>query len=195
MKRFALLLVSLLALLLTACQKGPAEFNGKNITGVMEDLSFELIGEQGETVTAERFQGKAVVMFFGYTHCPDFCPTTLSSLSQAMEQLSAEQREQLRILFISVDPKRDTPALLKQYTDYFGPEVVGLTGEKKNLNDITKRYRTAYGYGEEDDNGNYNVSHGLAMYGFDRAGKVRLLMRNSQPVDDIAQDLKTLLDI
>lgn len=180
------------ALVLASCNNAPVSFHGKDITGVMPNLEFTLIGEQGKPVSAERFQGKAVVLFFGYTHCPDFCPTTLTALAQALNKLPEQTREQIRVLFVSVDPSRDTPALLKEYTDYFGPQVIGLTGDKEALDALTKRYRTTYSYDQPDQDGHYLVSHGLAMYGFDKQGKVHLFMRNDQPVEQIAEDLQAL---
>ncbi|HIK73337.1 MAG: protein SCO1/2 [Alloalcanivorax sp.] len=189
------LLITLFAVLLVGCGESRVDFHGKDITGVMDDLSFTLTDENGDTVNASIVDNKAVVLFFGYTHCPDYCPMTLTLLAQAMNTLSEQEREQLRVLFVSVDPERDTPSLLKEYTAYFGPEVIGLTGTKDQLDDVTKRYRTAYGYGDKDEQGNYEVSHGLAMYGFDKSGKVRLLMRNDQPVEQVAEDLKTLTDL
>ena len=189
------LLIALFAVLLVGCGESRVDFHGKDITGVMEDLSFTLTDENGDTVNESIVDNKAVVLFFGYTHCPDYCPMTLTLLAQAMNTLSEQEREQLRVLFVSVDPERDTPALLKEYTAYFGPEVIGLTGNKDQLDDVTKRYRTAYGYGDKDEQGNYEVSHGLAMYGFDKSGQVRLLMRNDQPVEQVADDLKALTDL
>lgn len=195
MRVTGLLAAAVLAVLLSGCGDSDVAFHGKDITGVMDDLSFTLTDENGDTVSEAIVDDKAVVLFFGYTHCPDFCPMTLTLLAQAMNKLSEQEREQLRVLFVSVDPARDTPALLKEYTEYFGPEVIGLTGNKDQLDDVTKRYRTAYGYGDKDAEGNYEVSHGLAMYGFDKSGQVRLLMRNDQPVEQVAEDLKTLTDL
>ncbi len=189
------LFAAVLLTLLAGCGESRVDFHGKDITGVMDDLSFTLTDENGDTVSEKIVDGKATVLFFGYTHCPDYCPMTLTLLAQAMNTLPEQQREQLRVLFVSVDPERDTPALLKEYTAYFGPEVIGLTGGKDQLDDITKRYRTAYGYGAKDEDGNYEVSHGLAMYGFDKSGQVRLLMRNDQPVEQVADDLQALIDL
>ena len=94
------LLIALFAVLLAGCGESPVAFHGKDITGVMDDLSFTLTDENGDTVTESIVDGKAVVLFFGYTHCPDYCPMTLTLLAQAMNTLSEQQREQLRVLFI-----------------------------------------------------------------------------------------------
>lgn len=193
MSRWRIAATALIATLaLASCNNAPVSFHGKDITGVMPDLEFTLVGEQGKPVNAAHFQGKAVVLFFGYTHCPDFCPTTLTALAQALNTLPERTRDQIRVLFVSVDPSRDTPELLKEYTRYFGPRIVGLTGDEEQLDALTKRYRTTYSYDQPDQDGNYLVSHGLAMYGFDKQGKVHLFMRNDQPVEQIADDLKAL---
>ena len=170
----ALLTASLMWL--AGCGSSDVSFNGKDITGLMPDLAFSLTGTEGETVTEARYQDEAVV-------------------AQALNKLSDQEREQLRVLFVSVDPERDTPELLAKYTAYFSPRVDGLTGDQEALRELTKRYRTTYSYEEPDKNGNYLVNHGLAMYGFDRHGKVRLFMRNDQPVDQIAEDLRALASI
>ncbi|MDX1805197.1 MAG: SCO family protein [Alcanivorax sp.] len=193
MIRWATMLLILGLAVLVGCQQNPAHFHGKNITGVMPDLAFTLTGENNQTVTAQDMQGKAVLLFFGYTHCPDYCPTTLTAIAQALKSLPENQRDQVRVLFVSVDPRRDTPALLKQYTHYFGKQIHGLTGNKAQLDAITKRYRTAYGYGKPDAHGHYSVSHGLAIYGFDKQGRVHLLMRNDEPPQQMAEDIATLV--
>lgn len=182
----------MVALLVVACGKAPVTFHGRDITGVMPDLQFQLTDENGKTVTAQDYANKVVVLFFGYTHCPDYCPATLTLLAQALKILPADQRDRYRVLFVSVDPKRDTPALLKKYTAYFGPQIIGLTGSKDQLDALTKRYRTAYSYGDPDANGNYEVTHGLAMYGFDVHGAVHLFMRDDEPAKEIAEDLQAL---
>ncbi|EKF73906.1 hypothetical protein A11A3_11132 [Alcanivorax hongdengensis A-11-3] len=186
------LLLIACVMLISACQQASVTFHGKNITGIMPDLAFSLTGEDGQPVTAKAMTGKTVLLFFGYTHCPDYCPTTLMALSQALKALPEKTRRQVQVLFVSVDPKRDTPALLKQYTAYFSDQVMGLTGSHEQLDAITKRYRTAYGYGEPDADGNYSVSHGLAIYGFDSQGRVHLMMRNDERVARMAEDIATL---
>lgn len=186
------LLLGAVLSVLAACGKAPVTFHGKDITGLMPNLEFQLTDENGKAVTEQDYAGKVVVLFFGYTHCPDYCPTTLTALAQALKTLPEEQRDHYRVLFVSVDPKRDQPAMLKQYTAYFAPQIIGLTGNKTQLDALAKRYRTTYSYGDPDKDGNYIVNHGLAMYGFDKSGKVHLFMRNDEPVPQIAEDLQAL---
>ncbi|MDN5864876.1 MAG: SCO family protein [Gammaproteobacteria bacterium] len=188
----SLVAASLLLAGLAACS-GSAQWRTTDITGVMPDLAFTLTSETGATVHADDFRGKVKVLFFGYTHCPDICPITLGHLAAALRTMGADAK-QVRVLFVSVDPKRDTPALLEKYTDAFGPQFVGLTGTQEQLRELTKRYRVAYSYGPPDENGNYLVNHGSAIFVFDRQGHVRLLMNRSDPTKAIAHDLELLVN-
>jgi protein SCO1/2 len=135
---------------------------------------------------------KLVLLYFGYTHCPDVCPTTLSQLSHAVAALGTSAG-QVRILFVSVDPARDMLARLKTYAAAFGPEVVGLRGSQAELKALTKRYRVSYGYGKPDAHGEYEVSHSSAVYVFDREGEIRLLVGSTDAAPVITGDLQRLL--
>ena len=192
MSRFFALAV--IALALAGCGQQHL-FHARDISGLMPDLNFTLTDDNGRTVTAADYQGKDVLLFFGYTNCPDYCPATLAHLQQAIKRLPEATRKALKVLFVSVDPKRDTPAKLKQYTAYFGPEFVGLTGSMDALKDLTKRYRTTFSYGEADAKGNYEVSHGLAVYAFDRRGQVRLMILNDEPIPQLSEDLTQLAQL
>ena len=163
-----------------------------NITGHMPPLQFTLIRDDGQTVTQKDYIGKPVMLYFGYTHCPDVCPTTLADLAIALRQLGPVA-DQVRVLFVSVDPARDTPVVLKTYVKAFGPWFVGLTGSQTELTALTKRYRVAYRLGEVDAGGNYAVYHSSAVFIFDRHGDARLLTSLSDNSDLIAKDLKRLL--
>lgn len=180
------------AVLLAGC--GEQTWQTTNISGVMPDLKFTLIDENGRTVSAEDYLGKPTLLFFGFTSCPDVCPTTLAQLAGAFKQLDESVREDLQVLFVSVDPTRDDPQTLRRYTDAFGPQFVGLTGDKAALDALTDRYRTTYSYGEKDESGNYDVSHSSAVFAFDRAGEVRLLFRASDPLEAVARDLSQLFE-
>ncbi|MDX1604948.1 MAG: SCO family protein [Candidatus Competibacterales bacterium] len=186
------LLPCLLALLLAACSD-PVDWKTRDISGLMPELAFTLTSERGEQVDAADYRGKALLLFFGYTHCPDICPLTLARLRAALNRLEPRQRQQVRVLFVSVDPARDDPARLREYTDAFGPDVTGLTGTQAQLQALTRRYRVTYGYGDPDENGDYLVSHSSAVFAFDPEGEVRLLIRDEHGPEAIAADLQRLL--
>lgn len=181
----------MIALAVSAC--GDAEWRTKDIGGLMPPLEFTLTGEQGGTLTEQRFDDQVTVLFFGFTFCPDVCPNTLARLAAVIDGLPADQREAVRVLFVSVDPKRDDPARLAAYTGAFGPRFVGATGSQEQLRVLTKRYRVTYGYGESDASGNYNVSHASAIFVFDRDGEARLLMREDDSVEAMRADIARLL--
>lgn len=164
-----------------------------NITGVVSPLAFSLTDDAGRKVTADTYRGKIVMLYFGYTHCPDVCPTTLADLSQALSKLGAGTSK-VRILFVTVDPKRDTPQLLESYTRAFGPEFVGLRTDDPELRRLTKRYRVTYSLGTPDARGNYEVTHSSAVFIFDGTGKARLLAQSSDSPTAISRDLQQLID-
>ncbi|MFN2334729.1 MAG: SCO family protein [Wenzhouxiangellaceae bacterium] len=185
-------LLGLAALMLLA---GCADdrWHGKDISGLMPELEFELIDENGQAVTEQMFAGRPLAMYFGFTHCPDICPTTLARLTAAVRQLPAPVRERLELAFVSVDPARDDPSQLARYTDAFGEKLLGLTGSQRQLRQITRRYRITYGYEEPDAEGHYEVSHSSAIFVFDRQHKSRLMLLDSLSVEQMRQDLERLL--
>lgn len=181
------------AAVLTAGCGGEVSWQTKDIGGMMPELEFTLTSENGETVTAERYADTVNLLFFGYTHCPDVCPITLGRLRGVIDRLPDDVASRVRVLFVSVDPERDSPEALRTYTNQFGENFIGLTGSRDQLDALTKRYRTTYGYGQPDEQGNYEVSHGSAVYAFDSNGNARLLIRNDDAVDDVAGDLEQLV--
>lgn len=172
----------------------PQHWDLTYIGGVMPPLQFTLVGDDGKAMTAADFAGKVVLLYFGYTHCPDVCPTTLADLAQALRLLGAEANR-VSVLFVSVDPKRDTPAVLKSYAAGFAPQVVGLSGSQEQLEALTKRYRVAYSLGNADAYGNYVVYHSSSVFVFDPRGRVRLLAGDSDLPCAIAHDLEQLLNV
>lgn len=187
-------LLILISAAMIACTSS-ASYEAHDVSGLMPDLSFKLTDENGEPVTAADYaDARLTLLFFGYTNCPDVCPMTLSRLSAAISGLDESVRDDIVALFVSVDPKRDTPERLKKYTAHFGPWFVGLTGTQDELTRFTKAMRVAYGYGEPNENGFYLVSHSAAVFVFDDEQQVRLLINQQQTVDAITNDLKTLLD-
>ena len=175
---------------LQSCDKSQP-WNAKDISSLMPRLQFNLTDENGKPVNAQTWHGKIVMLFFGYTNCPDYCPTTLAKLARVLERLPND-RKKVRILFVSVDPKRDDPHRLAVYTSNFAPEVIGLTGSERALRKLAKRYRTTFSYGKPDEQGNYVVTHGLAIYVFDENGNARLMILDKESVSQITADLKRL---
>lgn len=183
---------AVIALGLMGCED--ANWHSTDISEAMPPLDFQLVDENGNAVDAEDYQGKTNLLFFGFTHCPDVCPTSLAKLTAATRQIDEELRDDIQVLFISVDPSRDTPEVMKQYTDAFGPQFIGLTGEKANIDAVANRYRVTYEYGDKDAQGNYDVSHTSAIFAFDHDGNARLLMRESDPMDSMVADLTRLAE-
>ena len=182
------------AVFVSGCTE-PEPWNVHDVSGLMPDLEFELTrAETRETVTEAAFDDKVKVMYFGFTSCPDMCPLTMARMSQALGQMDEEAADGVRILFVSVDPERDTPERLAQYVDSFGERFVGLRGDIPYLRELTKRYRTTFGYGKPDDSGFYDVSHSNATFIFDRSGQIRLLAREDDDIDAIAADLERLVE-
>lgn len=194
--RKAISAMALLAslVMLGGCFGDDENWNGKDISGLMPELAFELTGTSGDTVTAEQTDGNIRLLFFGFTSCPDICPATLQKLSRAVKDLPTELREDTQIVFVSVDPQRDTPERIDSYVSFFSDRAIGLTGEEPALRELSKRYRTTFGYDEPDAEGNYNVSHSGAVYVFDREGKARLLIRPELSVEEIRTDLVALAE-
>ena len=180
--------------MLGGCFGDNENWNGKDISGLMPELAFELTGTSGDTVTAEQTDGNIRLLFFGFTSCPDICPATLQKLSRAVKDLPAKMRADTQIVFVSVDPQRDTPERIDSYVSFFSDRAIGLTGEEPALRELSKRYRTTFGYDEPDAEGNYNVSHSGAVYVFDREGKARLLIRPELSVEEIRTDLVALAE-
>jgi protein SCO1/2 len=190
---FSLRIFSLIlfALLLSGCGQDQ-KWKLIDLTGIMPPLKFTLHDDQGHPVTADNYKGKMVMLYFGYTHCPDVCPTTLVRIAHTLKKLGG-QVEKVQPLFVSVDPARDTPKILQEYTKAFSTRIAGLSGDEESLRKLTKRYRVTYGLGKPDANGNYEVTHSSAIFIFDGKGNTRLMARSDDSADAIAHDLKQLI--
>ena len=166
----------LLVLALTAGAPSPARaWNSTDMTGALPALSFTMTrASDGKTVTAADFKGKIVLLYFGYTFCPDVCPTTLMNITDMLKSMG-KAADDVRVLFVTVDPNRDTLPVLKQYTESFAPQVVGLRGTRDQLETLAKRYRVAYSVTPASNGHAYEVTHGAAVYVFNRAGDIKLL--------------------
>ena len=191
------MLVAVATASLAACT-AKAQWHSTDLTGAMPDLGFTMTSaETGKTVTAADYKGKVVLLYFGYTFCPDVCPTTLSNVALVLKKLGDKAKD-VRVLFVTVDPHRDTLPVLKQYAAAFAPQMVGLRGDADQLTALAKRYRVSYSVTPAENGKPYTVTHSSAIYAFDATGKVRLLitsMASAKP--DIAgatADLSQLVD-
>jgi protein SCO1/2 len=191
----ALLTAAAFASLGAGCAREEAPWHLVDVTGHLPDLSFDLTGDNGKPVDAASFKGKTTLVYFGYTHCPDVCPETMARLMQVLAQIGTKDAQQVRILFVSVDPARDTPQALHAYVGAFDAEHArGLTGSNAQIESLAKRYRVAYQMEKRDPRGNYEVTHSSAVYVFDAQGRARLLATSEATPDAIATDLKRLIE-
>lgn len=186
-------LLSILALTLGACSPKPS-FKNIDITGGKAfGTSFSLLDPDGKVRTLEDFKGKVVVMFFGFTQCPDVCPTTLTEMQQAITLLGP-QSDKVQVLFVTVDPERDTVEVLKQYVPAFDKSFLGLRpADEAALEKITKDYKIYYKKVPGTTPGSYTMDHTAGSYVFDQEGRLRLYVKHEQGPETLAQDLKELL--
>jgi protein SCO1/2 len=178
--------------MLAGCAGSDPHYALKNITGLVSPLEFQLTDQDGQPVTAANYRHDLVLLYFGYTQCPDECPTTLTMLANALRTLGPGA-SRVRVLFVTVDPHRDSTAVLKRYVDNFGPQFVGLRPDEEELTELSKRYRIAYHYEKPDKDGNYEVDHSSAVFVFDADGRARLLALSDNTAQQVASDLRRLL--
>ena len=190
----ALLLSSILAL--AACDKllpGPsASFKSVDVTGAEYGRTLALTDAEGKPRTLADFKGKVSVVFFGYTYCPDVCPTTLAELAEVKAMLGKDG-ERVQAVFVTVDPERDTPELLKAYMTNFGPGFVGLRGTPEQTAAAAREFKVFYMKVPGKTEGSYTVDHTAGSYVIDAKGRLRLFARYGMPADALASDLKQLL--
>jgi protein SCO1 len=184
----ALMLAALAAF---ACSKSGPSFKNTDITGADYGKDFRLTDHTGKTRTLADFQGKVVVMFFGYTRCPDVCPTTLAELKAVKEQLG-EDGNRLQVLFVTVDPERDTPELLASYVPAFDPSFLGLYGDSAAIGKVAKDFKVYYQKVPGKTPDSYTVDHTAGSYVFDPLGRLRLFARYGNAAN-LAADIRTLL--
>ncbi len=181
----------LLVLWLSGCGPSGPVFKNTDVTGSDCCRDFRLTDHNGKTRTLADFRGKLVVVFFGYTQCPDVCPTTLMEMKAALQQLGADAKR-VQVLFISVDPERDTRELLANYVPAFDPDFLGLFGDAQTTAKTAKEFRVFYQKQAASTPSSYTVDHSAGSYVFDSQGRVRLFVRHGQG-KDLAEDLRTLL--
>lgn len=180
--------------LLAACNAGPAQFVNTDITGSSLVADFKLKDLSGTERTMESYRGKVVAMFFGYTHCPDVCPITMQQWSEVKAKLG-EKGDNLQVLFVSVDPERDTPELLRSYVPQFNPTFDALTAKSsEELKPLLSGLRVFAGKVEGSSPDNYLMDHTSASYVFDQQGRARLLVRHNADSEPVVNDVEQILD-
>ena len=179
-----------LALLVVACS--PPAFKAVDITGAEYARDFALESAGGGPRKLADYRGKVVVIFFGFTQCPDVCPTTLSDLAEVRKRLGADG-ERLQVIFVTIDPERDTPAVLTQYVPGFDPSFVALYGTPEQIAATAKEFKIFYQKVPGKTATSYTMDHTAGSYVIDKDGRVRLFIRHGASVDEIVSDLKKLL--
>jgi protein SCO1/2 len=180
-------------LLLSACSPAKPEFNAIDLTGADYAQGFELVDPFGQRRQLSDFKGKVVVVFFGFTQCPDFCPTTLNEWVQVKKSL-ADKGDLLQPVFITLDPERDTPELLKAYMANFDPSFIALIPALDQLPALAKKYKIYYKKVETGSAGNYTMDHSAGTYVYDTSGRLRLYARYGLGPQALAQDIGKLLE-
>jgi protein SCO1/2 len=185
---FVLLLIGALA----GCGKTapPARFHASDVTGKYAQADFHLTDHNGKPRSLSDFRGKVVAMFFGYTHCPDVCPTTLADLAQTMRLLGADAKK-VQVLFVTIDPERDTQELLAEFVPAFDPSFLGLYGDAKATAEAAKNFRVDYQ--KVPSKKGYFMDHTTFTYLIDTQGKLRLMAGDRETSEWLAQDIRQLL--
>lgn len=188
---FVALMALCTAATLTACGEATTAFKGSDITGSHLGQKWSLTGMDGKTYTPKDFEGKVTLVLFGFTQCPDVCPTSLAELAQVMKLLG-DQASRVQVLMISVDPERDTPEVLRAYVSGFDPRFLGLTGTPGQIKDVASAFKAYYARAVTV-NGNYNMDHSANFYLLDTKGESRVLLANNTGAENIAHDIRALL--
>jgi protein SCO1/2 len=198
MKKLLPVLVAacVLSLTLSACDKLPgkqaASFQNTDVTGLDYAKGFSLTDHTGKPRTLADYKGKVAIVFFGYTQCPDVCPTTMAEMASVMQKLGP-QADQVQVLFITLDPERDTPQLLASYVPAFDKRFVGLYGTPEQTAKTAKDFKVFYSKVPGTAPGSYTIDHMAGSYVFDRDGRLRLFIRHGGSADAIVHDVRQLL--
>lgn len=186
--------MSVLVLVLSACQPSEPKlkFVATDITGADFGQTLNLTDHNGKPRTLEEFKGKAVALFFGYTHCPDVCPSTMTDMKQTMKLLGT-RADELQVLFVTLDPARDTQDVLARFVPSFDPRFLGLYGDETQIEATAKTFKIFVNKVPTKKDNDYTIDHSAGMYVFDKAGKIRLYVDYGQKPADIANDIKQIL--
>jgi len=189
---FCIVAAAMLALLVSACDPEKPRFQASDVTGASFGHDFRLTDHNGKPRTLEDFRGKVVVIFFGYTQCPDVCPTTLSDLAATLQKLGADANR-VQVLFVTIDPERDTPELLSQYVPAFNPTFLGLYGDAAATAATAREFKVLYQKQPGSTPGNYSMDHSAGTFIFDPQGRLRLYVTHGQGPELYAHDIHELL--
>lgn len=188
----AILAVIAAAMLLAACSPEAPTFKGADITGASFGRELALADHHGKARTLADFRGKAVVIFFGFTQCPDVCPTALSALAEAMRRLGPDAAR-VQVLFVTIDPERDTADLLSRYVPAFHPSFLGLRGDAEATARVAKEFKVLYQKVPGQTPDTYTMDHSAGLYLLDPQGRLRVFESHGQGAEAIAHDLAQLL--
>jgi protein SCO1/2 len=191
-RRRLLCLAPAAALLLAGCDSRALAFRNTDVTGADFGKGFELTDHTGQVRRLEDFRGKVLTIFFGFTHCPDVCPSTLAEMAEIMSRLGP-LASQVQVAFITVDPERDTQDLLAQYVPAFHPSFIGLRGDEEATARTAKAFRVFYQKVKGKTPGSYTIDHTAGTYVLDRQGRLRLFVKHGAGPDPILADLRRLL--
>ena len=196
---FLVALLSIFGLIFAACspqqggvEKTDSKFTSTDISGADFAKELKLTDHNGKMRTMSDFKGKAVVLFFGYTHCPDVCPTTMSDLKNTMKLLG-DKSDQVQVLFVTVDPMRDTQEVLAQFVPSFDKRFIGLRGSLQETAETLGNFKIFYSKVDGKTKDDYTIDHSAGMYVFDKLGKIRLYLAYGMKPADIASDISKLL--
>lgn len=179
-----------------ACQPTTPALNlkGTDVSNAKIGVDFTLIDHNGNSKRLSDFYGQAIVLFFGYIHCPDVCPTTLAEMAEAMNRLGNDA-EKVTVLFVSVDPKRDTPDIMKAYVTSFHPRFIGLTGSATDIAEVGRAFKVVAEKRGDVAGGNYTIDHSAGAYIYDPSGRLRSYVTYGSGADVLVHDLKQVLTV
>jgi protein SCO1/2 len=178
---------------LAACNmEATPSFHATDVTGAEYGKDFQLLDKDGQTRSLADYRGKVVMVFFGFLHCPDVCPTALSRAVEVRERLGA-LGDQVQVIFISVDPERDTPQMVNAYVNAFDPSFIGLHATPETLPEVAKAFRVFYRKVPLGEGEGYTMDHTATSYVYDRDGRLRLAVPHTLDAEQLAKDLQRLI--
>lgn len=178
--------------LLASCGRTPVTFRNTDLTGASFGRALELSDHNGQIRSLADFHGRVLIVFFGYTSCPDICPTMLARLAEVMKLLGPAAQK-VQVLFVTLDPERDTAERLKAFVPWFYPSFLGLRGDAAQINAVTGEFRVFSARKNVDSDLGYVLDHSSGAYIYDPAGRLRLYIKDSASIEDIAADIGQLL--